>query len=332
MKIFVFEHVSGGGMVHQDLACDLTAQGRAMLIAVVSDLVGAGLTVCTTRDARVEPVLAGARVVAIDSDSTVGEVFYNEANAADVALVIAPETDGTLQHWCSVLRDARVRSLGSVPEAVGLCADKLALSRRLRASGVPTPVTWPAEDTLNPVTGENPTATVVEKPVDGAGCERTTIHRVHNGGTAPTSWASRGMVRQIFVPGTPVSVSFVLHAGAVHALPAGRQVIERRGNHLWYRGGCLPLERAAATRATALARRAVDAVPGLQGFVGVDLVLADEPDGDRVLEINPRLTVSYVGLRAMCRTNLAAAMIDCEVPLKWSREPVRFDANGRLLV
>jgi len=171
---------------------------------------------------------------------------------------------------------------------------------------------------------------IVEKPWDGAGCERTAILDVRGDHAATVPRGESVMVQQVFVPGLPVSVSFVVHGAAVRALPAGRQVIERRGNVLTYRGGGLPLDPALSERATALARRAIDAVPGLHGFVGVDLILADEPAGDRVIEINPRLTVSYVGLRALCRTNLASAIIDPDAPLHWTDRVVRFDATGRV--
>ena len=45
------------------------------------------------------------------------------------------------------------------------------------------------------------------------------------------------------------------------------------------------------------------ALPGLRGHVGVDLVVA--PDRCVVIEVNPRLTTSYVGLRRALRANLA---------------------------
>jgi len=47
MNIFVFEHVSGGGVVECLPDPDLAAQGAAMLTAILSDMVGAGLTVST---------------------------------------------------------------------------------------------------------------------------------------------------------------------------------------------------------------------------------------------------------------------------------------------
>ena len=45
--------------------------------------------------------------------------------------------------------------------------------------------------------------------------------------------------------------------------------------------------------------------------MGVDLVLGRDPTGaeDFVIEVNPRLTTSYVGLRAAAKTNLAEAML-----------------------
>jgi predicted ATP-grasp superfamily ATP-dependent carboligase len=55
----------------------------------------------------------------------------------------------------------------------------------------------------------------------------------------------------------------------------------------------------------------VATLPTPLGYLGVDLVLGDDPSGadDRVIEINPRLTTSYVGLRAAALCNLAEAML-----------------------
>jgi hypothetical protein len=70
--------------------------------------------------------------------------------------------------------------------------------------------------------------------------------------------------------------------------------------------------------------------------VGVDLILGADPDGtqDVVLEINPRLTTSYVALRRAAHTNLAAAMLailrgQC-VPLFFRHDTMEFDADGHV--
>ena len=86
--------------------------------------------------------------------------------------------------------------------------------------------------------------------------------------------------------------------------------------------------------ATALASRAVAALSSTVGYLGVDLVLGDDPDGrdDVVIEVNPRLTTSYVGLRALAADNLAAAMLAVasgKTPrLSFADHALQFDADG----
>jgi predicted ATP-grasp superfamily ATP-dependent carboligase len=50
------------------------------------------------------------------------------------------------------------------------------------------------------------------------------------------------------------------------------------------------------------------AVPGLRGYVGIDLI--DTVAGAVVIEINPRLTTAYVGLRESLSRNPAALMLE----------------------
>ena len=70
--------------------------------------------------------------------------------------------------------------------------------------------------------------------------------------------------------------------------------------------------------------------------MGVDLVLGREPDGseDFVIEINPRLTTSYVGLRAAARSNLAEAMWHVAQgetqSVEFGDRPIEFDSSGNV--
>jgi predicted ATP-grasp superfamily ATP-dependent carboligase len=102
-------------------------------------------------------------------------------------------------------------------------------------------------------------------------------------------------------------------------------------------GGELPMPADLAARAVKLAQAAADAVPGLLGYVGVDLVLGEAADGSRdfAIEINPRLTTSYIGLRALAQDNLAGAMLRAargeltEAPA-WKPGRVAFDSEGSI--
>jgi predicted ATP-grasp superfamily ATP-dependent carboligase len=104
-----------------------------------------------------------------------------------------------------------------------------------------------------------------------------------------------------------------------------------------YLGGQLPLNDDLALRANVVGYSAIEGIDGFLGYIGVDLILGEAPDGsqDYAIEINPRLTTSYVGLRALADFNLAQAMIDVVEGrpvdyIKWKPGRVQFWPDGRL--
>jgi hypothetical protein len=57
-----------------------------------------------------------------------------------------------------------------------------------------------------------------------------------------------------------------------------------------------------------LALAVARALPGLWGYVGLDVIMTGT--NLTVVDVNPRLTTAYVGLRKLLDTNLAAAVLD----------------------
>ena len=87
-----------------------------------------------------------------------------------------------------------------------------------------------------------------------------------------------------------------------------------------------------------MGQRALAALPQTQGYVGIDLILGPSLDGkdDRVIEINPRLTTSYIGLRAATDDNLAEAMLPAVrnegTRIAFRSNPVEFQASGEVQI
>lgn len=78
-------------------------------------------------------------------------------------------------------------------------------------------------------------------------------------------------------------------------------------------GGKIPFESEFKDEAFEIATKAVEAIDGLKGFVGVDLLInADEKDIYSVylLEINSRFTTPYVGLSKIANINIAKSIVD----------------------
>lgn len=318
--VFVFEHFVGGGQLGRPLPPSLAEEGGGMLAAVVADFCDAGHTVLTTLDSRVPLALDGAQIRAIRAEDDAAAVFEELARAADAALVIAPEPGGYLHHWIARLQRTGTRSLGCALEAIDLCGDKLAMAHHLADTGVPTPTTVTGPASLD--------APMIAKPRYGAGCEATFVVR-HHDELAHLPAAAAERIYQPFIAGRAASVSLLVHDGQAQPLLAGEQHIDE-STALMYTGGCLPLRGAVGERAVDLALRAVASVSGLGGFVGVDLVLGEQASDDRVIEINPRLTVSFTGLRRLCTPRLADAMLDPNVRLSWRDRTVCFDHAGRI--
>ncbi len=292
-----------------------------MLRAVVRDL--SRLDDVEEVAALVSPELAGAlreispKVRAeTGADRDTHEAFRRFdalVKASSRVLIIAPEIDGALLSLSERVLAGGGSLLGCLPAGVRVAADKLECGRWLERAGIPTPlvIAWPP-DSERDSDRTKPSFPAVLRPRHGAGSIATfrvesprELERHRNSISDSPSPPDR--VLSPFVEGLAASVSFIITDSRTIELAPGEQAIERRNGSVSYHGGRVPLPSVdLCRRAIGLGRRAVDALPGLGGFVGVDLILADDPRDDVVLEINPRLTTSYLGLRRFYRPcNLA---------------------------
>jgi predicted ATP-grasp superfamily ATP-dependent carboligase len=265
--------------------------------------------------------------------------FRTVAQASDYTVVIAPELDDLLATRCQWVVESGGNLLGPSPAAVRLTADKLMLGRYLHKCGVPTPA---CQSYADGAALESIYFPAVLKPRFGAGSLATFLVRNHTELTACTAIAKAELpaaetILQPLVPGLPASVAFLVGPRQMIPLLPAAQHLSTDGRYR-YLGGGLPLPPELAGRAVTMAHRAVAAISDLRGYVGVDLVLGADLGGgnDYVIEINPRLTTSYVGLRALAETNLAAAMLRVmegrELQgLEWRSGSVAFTADGSVV-
>ncbi len=302
MRILVYEYLTGGGLLSQSADRSLFAEGRMMLAALVRDLLDVpDTTLSVLLDVRTtdtglqdDPRIA---IITVASVTERDARWREQLTQCDAAWVIAPETQGDV-----LVADRGL--LTSPPEAVALAGNKASTADRLQRFGIAVAPTLHAAQA-----GERMQFPVVVKPIDGVGGMDSLIIE------APSGWAEwqrtvnlECFVVQPLLTGTPLSLSALFGRGQVRLLSCNRQHVRRDKGRFVLDACSVGVLTHLHPRFERLAQSIAAAIPELWGYAGIDYIL--DRDQDIVLEINPRLTTSYAGLRSALGINVAQCVID----------------------
>jgi predicted ATP-grasp superfamily ATP-dependent carboligase len=347
MRILLYEFITGGGLAGRPVPRSLAREGLAMRAALLQDLaaIGTHRVVAATDSRFAHPAPAGVDMLVVRGTADIDALIRN----SDAVWLIAPETGRCLERLAAGIERSGTMLLGPDAAAVRIAADKSRLPRRLARIGIDHPETLVLAAAVNaPVAGRRIGYPIVLKPARGAGCRGVRLVRharelpvaidaAHRAsGTRPGCRSSNGaggpLVMQRYMRGPAVSVSLLANGHRAVPLAINAQRITAAPAFA-YRGGSTPFEHPLAAASAAAATRTCGAIPGLRGFVGVDLVLTDA--GPVVIEVNPRVTMAYLGLRAAVDENIAAlALAACHGTLPTPpvlRRRARFTAAGQVV-
>jgi predicted ATP-grasp superfamily ATP-dependent carboligase len=298
VKIFVYEFFSGGGLAGRPLPPSLAGEGDIMARALVRDLAELSDVVpLMSRDPRL-PALAGLETIVPAPEEDALALYARGIAAADAAWPVAPETDRLLERLAQATLDAGRVLLGCRPDAVRLTTSKRATAERLRQAGVAVVPTFISSDEVPHFPGR-----WVVKPDDGAGCEDTVVLPDRRSALECLAEAPARLVAQPWIEGPALSLSLLCADGSARLLCCNRQRVRCVGGRLTLEGIAVNAVPDPDRRLAALAGRIAAAIPDRWGYVGVDFVAT--PGGPVVLEVNPRLTTSYCGLRSALQVNAA---------------------------
>ena len=284
MLVFVCETVTGGGLVDQDLPTSLITEGTLMRDTLIGDIEDLpGMRVITTHDARLSPPPRGTSTPVNPGDEP-WAMWGHLASEADCCWPIAPETEGLLERLVEMLRARGRRVVACDDETLRDCASKARTAEVLAKAGIAVVPTWRQGDI--PASQSGP---FILKPDDGAGAAGVRIVE-----SLPTEKLPGNIIVQPLVEGMAASLTLLCQSGRSHVLSANEQHIDTIDGQLHFSGvtvGGLPI----TDELRALSDKVSAAFPGLHGIVGLDYIVTK--DGPVVVEVNPRLTTSYAGLR-----------------------------------
>jgi predicted ATP-grasp superfamily ATP-dependent carboligase len=311
MRILVLEFATGGGMAGTPVDASLESEGRAMRDALAADLAAERHHVLVSLDPRFEFSSDAAVVGKImpSSAEAYGPALERLIDQVDAVWLIAPETGGCHEDIARRVEGRGKPLLGSGSDSIRTASDKAGLGERLEGHGVAYPATVRLPRSTDPDVVARVlsvlTFPVVVKPRRGAGSEGVFGYPDMDATLDEIDRLPVDGLAQEYLSGTAVSVSVLTHGTNAVVVAVNSQ--ELAGNFR-YSGGVTPFDHPDAALAARAALRACGSVPGLRGYVGVDLVIG--PRGPVVIEINPRLTTAYLGIRCAIEENLAALAID----------------------
>ncbi len=323
MKLAVCEFVTGGGFLHRDLPETLVKEGDMMLRALLSDCADLDdVTIITCRDHRLPDLSGDIQVITVQQNAE--QCWQSLFNSADYVLPVAPETDQALLNWIRMSEQHGCTILASSVDAVEMTSSKSRCNQYLRDHGIAVP-----ESLQQLPNSANDFVPYVIKSDEGAGSDQVYFIADSNSEQAwlSTNQHSQAWYREHYVEGTPASMTLFCLADQVMLLSVNEQLFQFENGRGRLHGLIVNQFTDQVEPLAELARSIKTAIAGLRGFIGVDLVFTRS--GPVVIEINPRLTTAYVGLRASLQFNPATLLHALMQPSQFhlpnieSRQPVR---------
>ena len=273
--------------------------------------------ISTTLDARLPALNFSVGTTVISAKDDPWAVWEGLIKTCDAVLVIAPETDDVLLRFAQLTQRLGKVWLGCSLDAITICGDKLKTYDFLHAHGVSIPTfSWAdllayANNNLN-VLFENGNQ-LVAKPRDGAGCEDTFVFdRADDLNQFMQNGRKNSHIIQLFIEGEPASLTMLCSNGNAQLLSCNAQKVTQLKGKLQYKGSRVNGMAQHWRVFENVSKQLASWLPGLNGVVGIDVVIGKKYGKDIlcIIEINPRITTSYVGLKKAIVRNPAQLMLE----------------------
>jgi predicted ATP-grasp superfamily ATP-dependent carboligase len=322
LNLLIYEHVSGGGYANTTISASILSEGYAMLRSLISDFKAAGHQVTTLLDSRIadfNPPLEADKVVPISSSTRLDEMLRTLAGESDAVYVVAPESGQVLEKLVKKIEASGGKLLNCQSDAIERVSNKMKTIETLKKRGLKVPETvllgiHEKTRDISRLTKEMEYP-LVFKPLDGVGCSGLSLVRDEGSIAAAVKKVAHDSLSNYFlvqelIRGTAASACVFSAGKKAKAVTLNKQFVtlEPPEGESRYSGGAVPFLHSLEEEALKTAQRAVEIIGGLKGYVGVDMVLTRE--GPVVMEINPRLTTSYIGLSKVALFNPAQATVD----------------------
>ena len=325
--IFIFEFVSGGGFSQVEIPSSLFCEGYAMLRTIIEDFKNLGFHITTLLDSRIEslsPYMKADVIKSVELEEDYLKKYIDCVRDSNYCFVIAPEFSSILYNLTKIVKKNDKNLLSIDLNGVKLGASKLETYKFFLANKMNTPKSYRIPfkgcildldfilhkfDQLN--------SSIVIKPDDGVGSELIfyfekkdeILHFFESSNKIFDT--NRKFILQQYIEGDPMSVSIINDQPLEKTIENNPKILSINAQNLQitdnikdfaYLGGSTPVDQFKQLKTQIEdILKCVD-LSAFKGYFGIDFVKKAD-NSLSFIEINPRLTTSYVGIRNVLEFN-----------------------------
>ena len=293
-KILIYEYITGGGLINEDLTSDLMHEAKLMTNSLYRDcLKSKKISFKYFQDYRLNSIKKSNSVIVRDKKQIYDVRFLKKF---DWILPILPESDSILYNYISFLEDNDCKKVSCNKKTILLLSDKLRFYEFCIKNEI---LTIPTYNSIFYKKLKR-TGNYVVKDRFGAGCSYIKIcNDIHN--INPKNFTKK--VIQPYFSGDDYSISVFFTKNNFKFLTINKQyIVEKDDRFLKLEKILVNVNPINLTKISYMLSKLKKLLPGLIGYIGIDIIIKNS--NIYIVEINPRFTTSFIGLHESVGINL----------------------------
>lgn len=328
-RVFIFEYISGGGFNKMKIPLSLFSEGFGMLKVIIKDFKAIGFEIKTILDYRIISIanqLDCDFIKEITEEMDFIQEFKNSLKDCQYIFIIAPESSEILYNLTQIAKKMEKKLLSMDLDPIIQGSSKIKTYNLFKRFSIPTPYTFYLKSENGKFNKEQALkyceqlkTPLIVKPDDGVGAESIYYFETSKDFDNFISTKvdlfdpNRNYIIQEFIPGTDLSASIIKRDNEepiILSINAQNIILDQ--NEINYRGGITPVGNAEIFKQEVNKSLNKMDLTRFKGYFGIDFIKKTD-DSLSFIEINPRLTTSYIGVRNITKKNPLLLMIYPEV-------------------
>ncbi len=322
--LFIFEYVSGGGFNQMKIPSSLFCEGYGMLKSIILDFKKLNFKISTLLEHRIfflSSYLKADNIKETRVEDNYIDLFKAEVKKCDYCFIIAPEFSEILYTLTKIVKDYNRKLLSVDLEGIQLGMSKFETYKFFKKNKVNTPLTYQI-----PFKGKSLDfnfisqkfdelkCPIIIKPDDGVGAESIYYiesesqlsHFIHE--YSNKFEKDRCYILQEFIEGEDLSISLIAHKELLDKFDKNHLILAINSQNIniknqkvksEYFGGYTPVNDLYIQISNILEK--LDFTK-FNGYFGIDFIRKAD-NSLFFIELNPRLTTSYIGVRKILSYN-----------------------------